>query len=153
MALLSIRSISSIQIFLIDAVNFEVFSKRVIPIKVRVWVLCYKGVQLVNWIWGVYWITIGGDIYFCKTWGLNSRCKYIDCIYSNVYRPIAWLRVVMKVIFGFLPWQKYVSVGRVYYGEETDSFDESINALDGHWGCKFTPGSLENPDQINQSHL
>ena len=30
--------------------------------------------------------------------------------------------------------KKYVSVFRVSYGEETDSFDDAINALDGQSG-------------------
>ena len=30
--------------------------------------------------------------------------------------------------------KKYGSLGRVYSGEETESFDEAINALDGHLG-------------------
>ena len=29
------------------------------------------------------------------------------------------------------------SVGIVSYGEETDSFDETINSLDGNLWCKF----------------
>ena len=38
--------------------------------------------------------------------------------------------------------KKNVSTGRVSSGVENDSFDEAINALDGHSGCEFTPGPL-----------
>ena len=42
MELLSSACSIIIRIFLSDVVNFEVFSKRVIPIKGRIWVFCYK---------------------------------------------------------------------------------------------------------------
>ena len=49
--------------------------------------------------------------------------------------------------------KKYGFVGRVSSGEETDSFDDAINALDGNSGCEFIPGPLENKDQISSSYL
>ena len=153
MALLISGSSIITQIFWVNAVNFEVFSKWVIPIKVRIWVFSYKGVQWVKWIWWVYWIIICGYINVCSNWGWVSIWNYIDCIDRNIYRPRVWFRVAINEIFGFLPWQKYGSIGRVSYGEDNDSFDEAINALNGNSGCEFTLGPLENPDQIHQSHL
>ena len=49
--------------------------------------------------------------------------------------------------------KNYGSVGSVYYGEETDSFDEAINKLYGRSWFKFTPGPLKNTYQIYQSNL
>ena len=48
LALLSSGSSIIIQMFWGNAVNFEVFSKRVIPIEGRVWVFSYKGVRWFN---------------------------------------------------------------------------------------------------------
>ena len=53
MALISSGSSRNIQIFLVDAGDFEVFSYWFIPIKGIIWVFSYKGVQLVDWIYGV----------------------------------------------------------------------------------------------------
>ena len=100
------ESSSSIRSFCSDAMNFEVFSKQVVPIKVRIWVLCYKVVRWVNWIWGIYWIVVGGDIYVYRNWGWNPIWNYVDWIDRNVYRPRVWLRVIIKGIFVFPPWQK-----------------------------------------------
>ena len=49
--------------------------------------------------------------------------------------------------------KKNGSLGRVSSVEDTESFDEAINDLYGPSGCEFTPGPLENPDQIHQYHL
>ena len=106
MALLGSEGSSSIRLFWVDAVNFEVFRNRFIPIKVIIWFFTYKGVQWVNWIRGVCWIIISGDIYVLRNWGLNSKCNYIDCIDSHFYRTRVLLGVVIKGVFGFLPWQK-----------------------------------------------
>ena len=55
--------------------------------------------------------------------------------------------------FDFSHDKKYGSVCRVPYGEDTDSFDEAINTLDGHSGCKCTHVPLKNPYQIHQSRF
>ena len=133
MALLSSGSSSSIRIFWSEVVNFEVYSKWVVPIEGSIWFLFLKWVRWVNCIRGVYWIITSGNIDVCRNWGWNSRWSYIDSIYRNIYRHIGWLGAFIKGIFGFLPWKKYIFVGRVYYGNYTGSFDEAINALDSFW--------------------
>ena len=86
MALLGSGVSSSIRIFWGDAVYFEVFRKCFIPIKRSIWVFGLKVLLLVNLIQLVYWIIIGGDIYFRRNLGWNSIWDYINFIDSNVYR-------------------------------------------------------------------